>query len=140
MIDQDRRRIGVYGLAVVDRAVLLVRIAPGHPDAGLWTLPGGGLEWGETPRRCLEREIGEETGMSVTAAYPLDVSSEIVPEPADDPIHALFMVYRVVVAGVPRAEGAGSTDAAEWHRLSAMPGTVPLVSRSLEAASVQSTP
>src|SRR3989344_4835497 len=39
-------------------------------DNGFWELPGGGLDWGETPETCLKREISEEMGLTVT-----DVSS-----------------------------------------------------------------
>jgi 8-oxo-dGTP diphosphatase len=34
---------------------------------GLWELPGGGLEWGETPQLCITREIKEEMSIDVTS-------------------------------------------------------------------------
>ncbi|MEM6792195.1 MAG: NUDIX hydrolase [Myxococcota bacterium] len=52
----------VVGIAAVarddDDRILLVR----RVDTGTWALPGGTLEWGETLRRALPREIEEETG------------------------------------------------------------------------------
>ena len=33
---------------------------------GLWDLPGGGLEFGESIEKCLKRELEEETGFKVT--------------------------------------------------------------------------
>src|SRR5579863_9055581 len=39
---------------------LLIRRA----DSGLWALPGGTLEWGETLREALAREMEEEAGIS----------------------------------------------------------------------------
>ena len=31
-----------------DRLLLTRFVSPGHPDSGMWTLPGGGLDWGES--------------------------------------------------------------------------------------------
>ncbi|MBL4930149.1 NUDIX hydrolase [Fuscibacter oryzae] len=36
---------------------------PGLPWAGLWDLPGGGREGGESPVDCLLREVREEFGL-----------------------------------------------------------------------------
>ncbi len=33
--------------------------------SGWWELPGGGLDWGESPDKCLRREIKEEMGLEV---------------------------------------------------------------------------
>jgi ADP-ribose pyrophosphatase YjhB (NUDIX family) len=43
-------------------AVLLVERAKG-PSAGLWTLPGGSIEMGETAEDAARREVHEETGL-----------------------------------------------------------------------------
>lgn len=37
--------------------MLLCRIAPGEADSGRWTLPGGGLEFGEDPADGVLREL-----------------------------------------------------------------------------------
>ncbi len=35
-------------------------------DNGKWELPGGGLDWGESPEEGIRREIKEEMGLTVT--------------------------------------------------------------------------
>jgi len=42
-----------------DGRILLIR----RSDTGLWALPGGTLEWGETLRSCATRELYEEAGV-----------------------------------------------------------------------------
>ena len=53
----------VVGLSVFARDprgdILLIR----RSDTGTWALPGGTVEWGETLRETLVREMAEETGV-----------------------------------------------------------------------------
>lgn len=51
--------------------VLLVR----RSDNGLWALPGGCQDLGETPAECAVRELKEETGFEVTITRLLGVFS-----------------------------------------------------------------
>jgi ADP-ribose pyrophosphatase YjhB (NUDIX family) len=56
-------RTGVYGIAIKDGKLLLVKQCKG-PHSGKWELPGGGIEAGETAEDTLRREFREEVGMS----------------------------------------------------------------------------
>ena len=55
--------IGVLGLAINDQGQYLLtkRHEPKYPPFHLkWNVPGGGMEFGETPEETLVREFGEE--------------------------------------------------------------------------------
>lgn len=49
---------------IEDGKLLLARRAPGEKLAGMWELPGGKIEDGETPSECLRRELEEELSMT----------------------------------------------------------------------------
>ena len=54
------------GAVINDAAGRLLLIRRGHePGAGLWSLPGGRIEPGETDEQAVAREILEETGLRV---------------------------------------------------------------------------
>lgn len=65
---------GVYGLAVNQGAVLVIRKARG-PYTGMFDLPGGSPEEGETPEQTLARELQEETGCTATQATLLGTTT-----------------------------------------------------------------
>lgn len=50
--------------------VLLIQRAR-KPWSGLWSLPGGRLEPGETAEDCATREVAEELGLAVFALRPV---------------------------------------------------------------------
>ena len=54
------------GAVVTDEQGRLLMIKRGHePGAGLWSIPGGRIEPGETDAEALVREMIEETGLAV---------------------------------------------------------------------------
>jgi len=49
-----RTHLGVYGIVKHDNKLLLIKKAEG-PYTNLYNLPGGGVEFGETPEQALTR-------------------------------------------------------------------------------------
>ncbi len=59
-------RVAAYGLVVKEARLLLCRISARLPlDAGQWTLPGGGIDFGEAPADAMVCEVEEESGLLV---------------------------------------------------------------------------
>jgi 8-oxo-dGTP diphosphatase len=119
--DREVTRIGAYALCVDDGRILLTRIAPGYwSGIGEWTLPGGGLDFGEDPRDGALRELTEETGLRGEILEIADVLSwsdrwRHPRDGVDEAFHGLQVIYRVrIVGGELRAEVDGSTDEAAW--------------------------
>jgi 8-oxo-dGTP diphosphatase len=89
------------GAVVHDAAGRLLMIRRGHaPHEGLWSLPGGRVEPGESPEAAVEREVREETGLRVRAraavgtvripagdiVYDVTDFACALEEPADEPV------------------------------------------------------
>lgn len=130
-------RVAAYALCLDDdQRVLLCRIAPGYPGAGQWTLPGGGIEFGEAPADAALRELTEETGLAGTIeslAFVHSFAREAQPERGLGPWHGIRIVYRVAVMGGDlRDEMEESTDMAAWFSFDEA-DALPLVDLALAA-------
>jgi len=103
--------------------ILLTRfVEDGNPDSGSWTMPGGGMEWGEQPVDTATRELEEETGLQARVGSLLAVSSRWIElhEAANGaPGQVLGLIYEANdVQGVLRTTfDDGTTDAAAWFTL-----------------------
>lgn len=72
----DRPFVGVGAVVVHEGRVLLVKRRY-EPLAGRWSLPGGGVELGETLEASVAREMLEETGLEVEVGPVIEVFDRI---------------------------------------------------------------
>lgn len=93
--------LGVYGVARRDNEILFIKKARG-PYTGLFDLPGGKIEFGETPEQTLTREMKEETGLCIKNSHILFCSSVCFKHTATqndcvEELHHIGMVYSITV-------------------------------------------
>lgn len=120
--------IPCVGAVIADSLGRLLLIQRGHePGAGLWSLPGGRVEPGETDAAALVREMREECGLDVV---PGELAGR-VRRPAGD--GAVFDIrdYRATVAGGSLTPGDDAADA-RWVPVAELAG-LPLTSGLLAA-------
>jgi 8-oxo-dGTP diphosphatase len=114
----NRTRLGSYSLCVDRNRILLARLSAIEVDVGAWTMPGGGVTFGEHPDQACMRELEEETGLTGEIAGVAGVFSHVYERSrfargAD--LHFLGIVYRVrITGGGLRDESDGTTDMAAW--------------------------
>ena len=73
--------------------VILRDNKPDIPWPNTWELPGGGREGQETPLECLQREVWEELGLTLTEESI--IWSKIYPSMLDKDRSAVFVVGRI---------------------------------------------
>ena len=66
----DSPQIAVGAVVIRDEKVLLVKRRK-PPGKGLWSIPGGRVELGETLKEAAEREVKEEAGVIIRAKDPV---------------------------------------------------------------------
>jgi ADP-ribose pyrophosphatase YjhB (NUDIX family) len=111
-------RLAAYAWCERDDSLLLTRVSQHGPGGGLWTLPGGGLDFGEDPAAAATREVNEETGCDIELGDLLGIRSAVL-EPAHTVsghrVHTVGILYRgTITGGDLRLDYEGSTDLAAW--------------------------
>lgn len=103
-------RVGAYVLLLEEGKLLLCRLSRPTPKGLIWTLPGGGLEFGEHPEQAAVREAREETGFEVALEGLVSVESYLGVE-----VQHLCFIYRGrILSGELAFEQNGSTDEVRW--------------------------
>ena len=63
-------RVACVGAVVSDGEHRIVVVRRGRPPSqGLWSIPGGRVELGETLEQAAQREVREETGLDVVISH-----------------------------------------------------------------------
>lgn len=99
------------GAVVRDRAGRLLMIRRGHPPgAGLWSLPGGRVEPGESDLAAVVREVHEETGLIVVAG---DLIGSVERPGPDGAVYDIHDYAATVVEPADQALLVAGDDAAD---------------------------
>jgi 8-oxo-dGTP diphosphatase len=114
-----RTRLGAYAVTFDESGrLLLCRLSADEVEAGAWTLPGGGVEFGEHPDAAVLRELEEESGLTGRIEDVLGIFSRVYERSraADGgDLHFVGFLYRVTpTGGALRDEIDGSTDTCAW--------------------------
>ncbi|KRE43873.1 NUDIX hydrolase [Knoellia sp. Soil729] len=136
------QRIAAYAVVRSSRGVLMTELSVRTNAAGLWNLPGGGLDPGEEPIDAVIREVHEETEQRVTGVELLTVMTRHwvgrAPSGRVEDFHAVRLFH---AASCPEPtdpvvlDVGGSTSAARWVPETEL-ASLPLASSVPEALAV----
>jgi mutator protein MutT len=123
--------IGVgVGAIIMDgegRLFLAKRGPKAKNERGLWEFPGGGVEFGETLRDALIREIREEYGITIEVGELLTVTDHILPDEGQHWVSPSYLCR--VVSGTPTILEPEKCSAIGWFALDDIPADLTQVTR-----------
>ena len=108
----DRPIVAVGAVVAMGDGVVLVR-RKNEPLAGRWSLPGGGVELGESLAACVVREVREETGLEVEVGPVVEVLDRIHKDPQSRIVyHYVLIDYLCRPRGGTLTPGSDASDVA----------------------------
>ena len=117
------QRAAAYALVTSARGILLTQLSEATNAAGRWTLPGGGIDPGESPLEALHREVWEESGQSIDEPVVLDIHTQHwvgrAPSGRLEDFHAVRIIYTAHCPSPTEPvvhDIGGSTAAVRWVR------------------------
>lgn len=93
----QRQRIAAYGIVLSERGLLATQFSDRTAVAGLWGLPGGGIDDSESPDHAVLREIVEESSQTAELLRLLDLHTDHwigrSPTGVVEDFHAVRIIY-----------------------------------------------
>ncbi|HNV11486.1 MAG TPA: NUDIX hydrolase [Propionibacteriaceae bacterium] len=143
------QRIAAYAVVRSGRGVLGTECSGRTAVPGLWQLPGGGVQAGESPAETLVREVAEETGQIIRINRLIDLQSDHwigrAPNGVLEDFHALRVIYTAtcleptqptVIDIVGTTERAAWVPLRQWRSLPWTSGSRSLLDKYLESTPV----
>lgn len=111
-------RLAAYALLTTDDGQVLLTWFNGNArNEPSWTMPGGGVEFDESIRDAVSREVFEETGYTVDVGHLITEHHFTVPRTADRrPFRSQRFLLAATITGgeLGTTEREGTTDFAKW--------------------------
>jgi 8-oxo-dGTP diphosphatase len=121
--------VGVGAIIVNDegKVFLAKRGEKAGNERGLWEFPGGSVDYGETLRAAIKREIQEEYGITIEVGDLLTVSDHILTDEKQHWVSPSFICR--IVSGTPEICEPDKCAEIGWFSLDALPDGLTMVTK-----------
>jgi 8-oxo-dGTP pyrophosphatase MutT (NUDIX family) len=116
-----RQRPAAYAIVLSDWGILATEFSDKTAVPGMFGLPGGGIDPGESPAAAVTREVWEETTQGIAIDQLIDVQTDhwigLSPARVLEDFHAVRVIYAAHCPSptTPRVEDVGgTTESARW--------------------------
>ncbi|MBU1274997.1 MAG: NUDIX hydrolase [Proteobacteria bacterium] len=113
--------VGVGGVVLAGDRVLLIKRGA-EPSKGIWSIPGGAVEAGESLAQACAREVAEETGLQVRVGPMVEVIERILRDPQGRVEYHYVLIDFLCYAQPLDPVAADDADAASWSSLHSLEG------------------
>lgn len=117
----QRQRAAAYAIVLSTHGLLATEFSTKTAVPGMYGLPGGGVDPGESPSQTVAREVREETVQEIDIDQLIDVQTDhwigLSPAGVLEDFHAVRIIYAATCPSptVPRVEDVGgTTESARW--------------------------
>ena len=123
-IGTDCIGVGCGALIINDRGetLLLKRTSKTRNEAGFWSKPGGGVEFGEKIEDALKREIKEELGVEVEITKFLGFTDSIMK--AENQHWVSFNYLAKIAKGEPKNLEPEKHEEMKWFKFTELPENI----------------
>ena len=111
--------VGVGGVVLAGDQVLLVKRGA-EPSKGIWSIPGGGVEVGESLVQACAREVAEETALQVRVGPMVEVLERILRDPQGRVEYHYVLIDFLCYAQPLEPQAGDDAAAALWAGLDAL--------------------
>ena len=92
-----------------------------QPAQDRWSLPGGGIAFGEHPIDALKRELHEETGCQVDSAQLVGTHDNVYDAGDHIQRHGVRLLFLTTITGTPQPPEGSEIDRIGWYSPSQLP-------------------
>lgn len=114
----NRPGVGVGVIIKKDGKILLQKRKGAH-GAGTWSLPGGHLEYGETPEQTAAREAKEEVNIIIRDAHVVGITNDFMP--TESKHYITIFVEAELAEGTPHINEPEKITDLGWFSRSELP-------------------